>query len=362
MCQIIYKPAGKTCKLDNLDVAQTKNDDGYGVTWYEDGELTTIKTMNYDRFRTICSSLDDVEAVIHLRYATKGITCVSNNHPFDIPSGVLFHNGTISGLGNKDYSDTQELADLITQCDYKYIEDIQPLIEQIVGTTLNRLVFFEDDGNVTIINEELGVWEDGVWYSNKYHHKDVTRSTPWKYKSRTQQSNTSEWTGKDNKNTDPKKEDKVRVFVYGTLKRGYTNNRLISNATFIGKAKTVSNWIMIGNHLAFPYVLRRDHENGSQIKGEVYEVDQEGLKKLDLLEGVPSHYTREKVYVQYTANNELISENVYIYVKANGKNFEIPKGEEPIEEWDPRGISNEEEEIVDYTQKQLQEYYDVGYY
>jgi gamma-glutamylcyclotransferase (GGCT)/AIG2-like uncharacterized protein YtfP len=323
MCWLVYKPAGIEMDMDKMDIAQTHNEDGYGVAWYEPGLykqkglLQVVKTMDYERFKEIVSSLDDVDAVIHLRKTSRGTTQIENNHPFYIPNGVMFHNGTIHGITCEGgCSDTKTLASILDNCVYEYIDDILPLIKQIVGDTLNKLVFFEDDGTVTIVNEELGVWEDEIWYSNTYHHKEkeyANNYTPWKQSSDI-------------------KSNKVRVFVYGTLKKGLGNHGLLSGSKFIGTAHTVSKWIMIGESLAFPYVLRRDGQIGKQIKGEVYEVDSSTLKRLDQLEGVPTHYKRINVYVEY--DNKETSENVAMYVKADGETMDL-RGMSPIEEFNP---------------------------
>jgi gamma-glutamylcyclotransferase (GGCT)/AIG2-like uncharacterized protein YtfP len=84
--------------------------------------------------------------------------------------------------------------------------------------------------------------------------------------------------------------------------------------------------------MAFPYVIRRDQELGKHVKGEVYEVDKETLSRLDMLEGVPTHYKRINAYVEYTDGG---SENVSMYVKADGDKFEIPKGMKIIDEFKP---------------------------
>jgi gamma-glutamylcyclotransferase (GGCT)/AIG2-like uncharacterized protein YtfP len=66
--------------------------------------------------------------------------------------------------------------------------------------------------------------------------------------------------------------------------------------------------------MAFPYIIERDQEHGKIIKGEVYEVDKETLRRLDRLEGVPSHYKRDHIYVAF--KNGTPSCNVLTYVKA----------------------------------------------
>ena len=72
-----------------------------------------------------------------------------------------------------------------------------------------------------------------------------------------------------------------RVFVYGTLKRGFGNHRLLREATFVGKAITKKKYSMTRDGIPF---VNEDRET-SQIHGEVYEVTPEIKEGLDRLEG-----------------------------------------------------------------------------
>ena len=89
--------------------------------------------------------------------------------------------------------------------------------------------------------------------------------------------------------------DNVKVFVYGSLKKGYINNRLfLHNSNFICKAKTLdSNYDMVSLG-GFPAM---ENGGGYYISGEVYKVNKETLKHLDGLEGNGYFYTREKIRV-----------------------------------------------------------------
>lgn len=316
MCWMMVKPAGKQVNFKYMDKAQKHNEDGYGVAWYENGFVNTYKTFDYNQFKGIVAALKKHQLVIHLRHKTRGKKDYDSIHPFDIGSGVMFHNGTMKGLGSTTKSDSQELAERISRCDFKFIEDIEPLIEPYIDDNINRLVFFEDNGRVTIMNEDLGIWEDGVWYSNDYHLKDEG------------------WcrAGTCTTTPNPLKEKEYLVFVYGTLKRGYSNNfRLLKDAVFLGKAKTKDKYTMIGKGMAFPYVLEKNNELGKNIVGEVYAVSEEELRKLDRLEGVPTHYKRTVVDCIYLDDNT-IEQDIIMYVK-NGFNKDIYDKAEIISEW-----------------------------
>lgn len=80
------------------------------------------------------------------------------------------------------------------------------------------------------------------------------------------------------------------VFVYGTLIRGQRNNRLLSEAEYIGEAE-LNDYAMY-DLVYFPGIKA---ESGSKVKGELYEVDETTLEALDRLEGDGYLYVRQKV-------------------------------------------------------------------
>lgn len=83
----------------------------------------------------------------------------------------------------------------------------------------------------------------------------------------------------------------TKVFVYGSLKKGFGNHHVISKGEFISVDETLYNdWHMF-NMGGFPGVV----EGTKVVTGEVYEVDDEVMAGLDRLEGNGSFYTREIV-------------------------------------------------------------------
>jgi len=85
-----------------------------------------------------------------------------------------------------------------------------------------------------------------------------------------------------------------RVVVYGSLKRGFGNHRLLETAEFVGPCVFRGTMYSLGG---FPAVsLHGD----TQIVGELYDVDDATLSRLDGLEGFRGHgernwYEREKI-------------------------------------------------------------------
>lgn len=81
--------------------------------------------------------------------------------------------------------------------------------------------------------------------------------------------------------------------VYGTLRKGFYNHRLISHCRFLGETK-LNGWVMVDVG-AYPAIFPGD----SQIVVEVYEIDDKDLTTCDYLEGFPSYYNRMLVDTEF---------------------------------------------------------------
>jgi gamma-glutamylcyclotransferase (GGCT)/AIG2-like uncharacterized protein YtfP len=81
----------------------------------------------------------------------------------------------------------------------------------------------------------------------------------------------------------------ARLCVYGSLKRGFGNNRLLQSATFVSPCTFKGTMYSMGG---FPAVsLHGD----TDIAGEIFEVDEATLHRCDQLEGHPDWYLRQKI-------------------------------------------------------------------
>jgi gamma-glutamylaminecyclotransferase len=134
-----------------------------------------------------------------------------------------------------------------------------------------------------------------------------------------------------------------RVFVYGTLKKGFWNNPLLKGCEFFGGAATVPTYSMISvSHAVitlFPVI--RPNENGKRVAGEIYTVDDEVLERLDRLEGVlKGMYSRELIDVTVPlANGERLPSKAFIHVAG-------PDGwQEPFDRLPPYSELNERGEL-----------------
>lgn len=147
MCVIIRKPEGVTIGKKTVEDAFLANPDGAGLAFFENGktriEKGYFKLEDYWRdINTLQQS--KIELILHMRIATAGIVDDFQTHPFRVSetfgeckqklSGttkrpVVFHNGIISGYGDKKISDTVEflastLARLSPKNSVKLLESI----------------------------------------------------------------------------------------------------------------------------------------------------------------------------------------------------------------------------------------------
>ncbi len=125
----------------------------------------------------------------------------------------------------------------------------------------------------------------------------------------------------------------MRLFVYGTLKKGMPAHEVfLGNALFLGEAVTVEQYALyevIDDDHRYPALVLWEHLYS--IRGELYEVSEDDLRRIDKYEGAPVWYERVKVLVNC---NGRIAE-AYTYA-ATRRLLEIcvckrlPKGEWPL--------------------------------
>jgi gamma-glutamylcyclotransferase (GGCT)/AIG2-like uncharacterized protein YtfP len=81
------------------------------------------------------------------------------------------------------------------------------------------------------------------------------------------------------------------LFVYGSLRRGEVHHEILARSRFLGDAVTAAKYTLRALGLS-PGMA----ENGQQaVVGELYEVREVSLARLDRLAGVPSLHTRAAV-------------------------------------------------------------------
>ena len=86
-----------------------------------------------------------------------------------------------------------------------------------------------------------------------------------------------------------------RLFVYGTLKRGFYNAGFLDKARYLGEFRTAARMPLTVDDFGVPFLHNGGGGRPLQVSGEGYEVDAPLLASLDELEGVPTYYTRREL-------------------------------------------------------------------
>ncbi len=86
------------------------------------------------------------------------------------------------------------------------------------------------------------------------------------------------------------------LFVFGTLKRGQVNHRLMTGQAFVREATTLPHYRLydLGEYPG----LADDPVNGLSIVGELWQISECCLAELDDFEGVPDWFQRRPVLLE----------------------------------------------------------------
>lgn len=88
------------------------------------------------------------------------------------------------------------------------------------------------------------------------------------------------------------------VFVYGTLKKGKVRHRHMAGATFHREARTTAKYALYQAPDADYPCLVDDETDGVAVEGELWEVPDECLARLDVVEGVPDWFQRRAISLE----------------------------------------------------------------
>jgi len=97
----------------------------------------------------------------------------------------------------------------------------------------------------------------------------------------------------------------MKILVYGTLKRGHDAHSLMGKAKFLGEYTTLPEYTMFDLG-SYPGVIG---SGALPVSGELYDVDEVTLKRLDRYEGHPNLYRRTEL-----KEDDTIS--MYLYQRA----------------------------------------------
>lgn len=107
---------------------------------------------------------------------------------------------------------------------------------------------------------------------------------------------------------------KYPVFVYGTLKSGHSNNRLLAEAHYSGGAVTVTPFRLVDRGIPFAC---REGDRLLPVVGELYEVTYPELMRLDGLEGVHSNFGYQRTWAEVKVVGAHAVHRAFIYTMKN---------------------------------------------
>lgn len=100
------------------------------------------------------------------------------------------------------------------------------------------------------------------------------------------------------------------VVVYGTLRRGGGNARLLAGAPMVRELTVRGRMHSLGGYPAVTL------EDGGEVRAELYKVDDATLARLDRLEGAPKLYQRTKI--------RIVEGDAWIYTMAASRLRRLP--------------------------------------
>lgn len=115
------------------------------------------------------------------------------------------------------------------------------------------------------------------------------------------------------------------LFVYGTLKKGYYNNSLISHTEFIGSAISVDRFNVSG----YSFPCAHPNEDGKLLMGEIYNMSESDFIFTDRLEGNGSLYNRE--VRKFVCDGKIIKAWIYIIINEDSTPYDT---DSDIINWD----------------------------
>lgn len=184
MCLLIDKPASAEFDYDDIADFYSKNEDGVGVMWAEDGVLYTQKVLPKNANEAWKFYLDYCQGrscVMHWRMRTHGNIDLANCHPYEVFGDgaemplFLAHNGVLATGNAKDTtrSDTAHYIDdylhvLLAADPYIIFHPaIIDLVEGHIGSG-NKFILMNHLGQKAIVNEAAFVEYKGAQLSNTY--------------------------------------------------------------------------------------------------------------------------------------------------------------------------------------------------
>lgn len=188
MCIMTLIPAGTEAPWEGLAHGGVNNPDGHGWAVAQGDTLVVGKSMDLNEALLDFEAARDAMggtplSLFHSRIATAGLVTTFNVHPFyvgDSKQTVMAHNGVLPYKYQPKRNSDDQRSDTRL-----YAEDVAgPLMNpqtgvpsrrmtKVIGEDIarsNKFIFLSVALGVPqyrIVNSEMGVFQDGVWYSNR---------------------------------------------------------------------------------------------------------------------------------------------------------------------------------------------------
>lgn len=174
MCIMAYISDGGVLRSDRANEMAMSNSDGFGYMRLRRGRVEIVKYVRTSLFAIdICGV-----CCVHFRTASSSGINSSCCHPFYVHDDLAFMmNGNLfefqsffNGQGDNGETDAQRFNNQVLKklpVNFLRIPKIRYALESYLRKNFTKVIFLDASGNIDIINEDLGEWTDGVWYSNK---------------------------------------------------------------------------------------------------------------------------------------------------------------------------------------------------
>lgn len=121
--------------------------------------------------------------------------------------------------------------------------------------------------------------------------------------------------GSDEKQLGSVKREKVKLFVYGTLKEGFRAHSLVQPCKIVYKNVKTFGKMYTQPEEYFPVVFPCDDGKLDFIMGDIYEIEMWMLERVDRYEGHPYLFTRTPIHKVQTTNGDWIKiDSTFIYM------------------------------------------------
>ena len=173
MCIAILKPKESEIKTDTLRECWDSNPHGAGFMYAKNNRVIVRKELkNFERFLKEYRKHEQIggKMVIHFRIMTHGKLDYKNTHPHQVNKNTwLVHNGVILQHSHKNakLSDTVKFCKMLAGLPVDFMQS-KPTLRLISGyIDTDKIILMDTSGRTQIVNEEQGIWDDGIWYSNQ---------------------------------------------------------------------------------------------------------------------------------------------------------------------------------------------------